>query len=482
MALSYAAVTVGALLLVELLLIALGLVAANVVLHSTLLPETLGQELNADLLPLVEPHLGPDGGDAAALEQALAEFVHGTTRSAEAGEGPEILFGGTEAESLFFVVDVHREVVAAVSALGSPEALAMSNALAAGSAAPLVDAAFSGGSLVARSTYVDGQVVFTTPVTDADSGQVVGAIGISLFIPLFSAEILRDLLPLVGVSLLVFTVGAGIVGTAFGFITSRGLVKRLQHLSNTADAWSQGDLTTFIEDRSGDEISHLAYRMNRMAEQLQNLLESRNRLAVLEERNRLARDLHDSVKQQAFAASAQISAARALLERDPAGAAKHLAEAEELTYGLRQELANLIDELRPAALQEQGLAAAVRDYAEAWARRQQVACDVRVSGERAIPLATEQALLRIVQEALSNVARHSGAAQVSITLAYGADRLTLTISDNGRGYATGQARTGFGLQSMRERAQALPAGEIAFSSAPGRGTEVTVRCSTAEPG
>ena len=156
-------------------------------------------------------------------------------------------------------------------------------------------------------------------------------------------------------SAVVVLILAGIVGTVFGFITARGLVGRLARLASATSSWSQGDFSVVVADTSQDELGQLARRLNRMAEQLQNMLDTRRELAVVEERNRLARDLHDSAKQQAFAASAQIGAARALIVRDPASADQHIAEAERLINALRKELSTLILELRPAALGDQGL-------------------------------------------------------------------------------------------------------------------------------
>ena len=125
--------------------------------------------------------------------------------------------------------------------------------------------------------------------------------------------------------------------------------------------------------------------------------------------------LHDSVKQQSFAAAAQISAAKTLLKRNPEAAETHIQEAERLTYDLRQELTNLIQELRPAALEGKGLARAVREYAADWSQQNGIPLDVRVQGERALSLEIEQAVYRMVQEALSNIARHSQASSVART-------------------------------------------------------------------
>jgi len=284
--------------------------------------------------------------------------------------------------------------------------------------------------------------------------------------------IVGDMAPILGVSLLFFTLVAGLAGTVYGFLAARGPVHRLDRLAEATLAWSQGDFCVSVDDPSGDELGQLARRLNDMARQLQHLLETRRELAVLEERNRLARDLHDSAKQQAFAAAAQVSAARALLKDDPEAAATHIEEAERLIYELRQELTSLVQELRPASLEDQGLASAVREYAADWSRQNGILHAVRLQGARSLPLEIEQAVFRIVQEALANVARHSQAGSVEIALVYANDEITLTVTDDGRGFDVDGKRSGCGRSSMQERAEAL-GGKLAVGSVPGKSTSVS---------
>jgi len=146
----------------------------------------------------------------------------------------------------------------------------------------------------------------------------------------------------------------------------------------------------------------------------------------------------------------------------------------------QQELTNLIQELRPAALKNKGLAMALREYGGDWSRQNNIAAEVRVRGEQAMPLLLEQTLFRVTQEALANIARHSGATQVEVYLAWEGDQVTLSFSDDGRGFdlATLHAK-GLGLRSMRERVEAI-GGELSVTSQPEAGTQVTVRCKKAQ--
>jgi signal transduction histidine kinase len=214
----------------------------------------------------------------------------------------------------------------------------------------------------------------------------------------------------------------------------------------------------------------------RLLAELRSTQAQLHELAVSEERNRLARDLHDSAKQQAFALSAQLDAVRSLFARDPAAAEQRLQQAEQLADQLRQELAAMIADLRPPALGQQGLATALRQYAEEWGRQHGIATTVQSAAKQTLPLTIEGPLYRIAQEALANVARHSQAQQVEISLSYTSCQMTLTIRDNGCGFDPTQSTLGVGLQSMRERASTLPDGRLTLTSAPGQGTSIVVEC------
>jgi len=293
------------------------------------------------------------------------------------------------------------------------------------------------------------------------------------------SDIPANTLALVGRSLLILLLAAGLVGALFGSLTANGMVKRLTRVSGASEAWSRGDFSEFIDDLTGDEIGTLAQRLNSMAEQLQSLLERRQAMAISEERNRLARDLHDSAKQQALAASFQLGTAITLFDQDPPAAKNHLAEAETLVDAVRKELTGLIDELRPPAMDGRDLSETLNQYAVDWAHQNDIDVDVQVSGRHefpgqpGLPLQVTEALYRIMQEALANVARHSSTGSAIVHLNYGTDAVTLTITDDGCGFDSGRQQGGVGLRSMRERAQAL-GGYFVVESEPGRGTRLSV--------
>jgi two-component system, NarL family, sensor histidine kinase LiaS len=244
------------------------------------------------------------------------------------------------------------------------------------------------------------------------------------------------------------------VGALFGWLVTRGLRKRLAALSAASQAWSKGDFRPAVSprDRSGDEIGELTRNLTGMAEQLQTLLHTNDELARMEERNRLARDLHDTVKQQTYAARMQLTAARNLLSSDSTAAAEHIDSALLLNRETQQELKLIIDELRPAALQGKGLAQALKEYADRWQEHTGMKVETVISGERSLPLDVEQALYRVLQEALANIARHSEADTVGLSLNMSSERVTLIVADNGRGFdVNATSPNSYGLTGMQGR-------------------------------
>lgn len=255
-----------------------------------------------------------------------------------------------------------------------------------------------------------------------------------------------------------------VIGTLVGAFISRNLTRRLRRITAVADAWSQGDLNATVSDQARDELGQLAQDLNHMAGQIQGLLTTRQALAVVEERNRLARDLHDSVKQHVFANALLINASRHLLEQDQVAQVRvHLEEAEQLAQQAQEELTILIQSLRPAALADRGLVEVSEEYVQEWSARTGIRAQLRVTGMRAMALDIEEALFRVTQEALANVARHSGARNVSIDLTWEPDHILLEVTDDGGGFNVQSKLAGVGLSSMRERVMAQ-AGTLSITS------------------
>jgi NarL family two-component system sensor histidine kinase LiaS len=274
-------------------------------------------------------------------------------------------------------------------------------------------------------------------------------------------------------SVLILLLAAGIVGTIFGALTANGMVSRLGRISQVTDAWSQGDFSEFIEDRAGDEISQLVNHLNRMAEQLQQFIRRSKEMVISEERSRLARDLHDSAKQEALAASFHLGTALTLFDSDPESARKHLTEADNLVDSVRAELTDLIHELRPPSMNGRQFDETLNEYIIEWAHQSGIGAELSVDGSFEISLEVKQAIYRIMQEALANIARHSSADNVEIRLMYQDSRVEFSVGDDGKGFDPLEQHDGMGLDSMRERTEAL-GGNFSVDSTEAQGTLIRV--------
>jgi len=234
-------------------------------------------------------------------------------------------------------------------------------------------------------------------------------------------------------------------------------------------------LITIQSERSRRRSELLLAELQDAHEQLQAYAGQAEELAVAQERNRLARELHDSVAQTLYGLALQSEAAARKL------AAGHLDQvADDLRFfrtsaqQTLQEIRLLIFELRPPILDDVGLAAALRDRIEAVERRSGIAVRLELEEVGELPAQVETALYRIAQEALNNVLKHAAAGRVTLSLSRSGEALRLTIADDGRGFdPETAAQRGYGLASMRERAEQA-GGTVILSSVPGEGTTLTV--------
>jgi NarL family two-component system sensor histidine kinase LiaS len=279
---------------------------------------------------------------------------------------------------------------------------------------------------------------------------------------------LRIILP----GVLILFIPAAAVGAYFGFLNARWLDLRLTDMRSAVKAWRAGDFSASIQDQVHDEIGSFGRELNGMAAELERLLQAREELSAVEERNQLARDLHDSVKQQVTAAAFQVSAAKSMLAQGRLDEAMaRVAEIEGLVIQTHKELNAIIFELRPVALPG-SLSDSLREYLQDWSRQNAIALKSEIQEVSDIPVDTQAELIRFTQEALSNVARHSQASQVEVSLARIGTSLMLTIHDNGQGFdAQTLEQPGFGLKTMRERITRC-GGEFSIKSQQPGGTRI----------
>ena len=214
-----------------------------------------------------------------------------------------------------------------------------------------------------------------------------------------------------------------------------------------------------------------------LAVQNARLFEQAQQAAVLEERQRLARELHDAVTQTLFSASLLADVLPRLLERNPAEASRRVHELRTLTRGALAEMRALLVELRPSALEETPLADLLQRLAEAATGRAHLEALTRVSGQcpRQLPAEVRIALYRIAQEALNNIVKHARARNVLVELLYTpSGGVTLRISDDGCGFDPEAFPAGhLGLDIMRERVASIGA-RLSIHSAADEGTQIKV--------
>ncbi|CAL9621745.1 hypothetical protein SUDANB105_05857 [Streptomyces sp. enrichment culture] len=204
------------------------------------------------------------------------------------------------------------------------------------------------------------------------------------------------------------------------------------------------------------------------------LYERSRELTIAEERSRLAHELHDAVSQKLFSLRLTAQAATALVDRDPARAKCELQQVAALAAEAADELRTAVVELRPAALDEDGLVATLRTQIQVLDRAHTARVSFDSCGVRALPAAQEEALLRVAQEALHNALRHSGADRVDVALEKRGNGAVLRVTDDGSGFDPRQVRRAgrhLGLVSMRDRAGGV-GGRLTVESAPGKGTTI----------
>ncbi|MFF8847486.1 GAF domain-containing sensor histidine kinase [Streptomyces sp. NPDC015127] len=204
------------------------------------------------------------------------------------------------------------------------------------------------------------------------------------------------------------------------------------------------------------------------------LYERSRELTIAEERSRLAHELHDAVSQKLFSLRLTAQAAAALVDRDPGRAKGELQQVAELAAEAADELRAAVVELRPAALDEDGLVNTLRTQIQVLDRAHTAKVTFDTCGIKALPAAQEEALLRVAQEALHNALRHSGADRVDVVLVRRGQGALLSVTDDGMGFEPRTVRRAgrhLGLVSMRDRASGV-GGTLSVESAPGKGTTV----------
>jgi NarL family two-component system sensor histidine kinase LiaS len=287
-----------------------------------------------------------------------------------------------------------------------------------------------------------------------------------------------------------YAVGVLIVsGAAFGFLRSYQIRQRVEALREEMVLLDKGTASQSLPDlgrdeigRLGDQFAKLRRKWEEQVSSLQRLssnnaeLESKARMsAIVEERQRLARELHDAVSQQLFAISMTATAVGRTLDHDFERARRQVELIEEMASVAQSEMRALLLHLRPVHLEGKRLTQAIPELVEEM--KAKVPVEIALDMEEDLPLnkGMENHLFRIVQEALSNTFRHARATKMDIVLQRRGDAVRLGIRDNGVGFDTREKKhTSYGLVSMEERVSEL-GGSFNVVSAPGKGTRIEIR-------
>jgi signal transduction histidine kinase len=224
--------------------------------------------------------------------------------------------------------------------------------------------------------------------------------------------------------------------------------------------------TVLSERQSREELAIANEKLRQYALKIENQ-------ATLEERNRIAREIHDSLGHSLTALNLQLETALKLSQSNPTKATTFLARAKELASKALQDVRHSVSAMRSHPLQTQSLEQAIAVLAEDFQRANGITpiCQIQLSYPLSVEIST--AIYRIIQESLTNISKHASATEVYLELTTNINGLQLRIQDDGRGFDLMQNTTGFGLQSMRDRTLAVE-GKLNINSSPGCGCQITV--------
>lgn len=463
--LTYTLVTVLALMALETVL----MIAMAAYSEATNTDSYMGDVVST-LVPEARSYLQPEQ-DLPGLQVWLTTL----SRKGYASLEPQNLFDSPAAaivpNSPIYILSPGGEVIARNDSADGVEFVSVSQ--------QVLDSAYAGDKYIDDLYMIDGNGNYwiAVPIFQKDHDDPVLGV-ITLTVEPLPARDLIDWIYLLGMVMMagvIMTLALAPFGTLFGFAVSRGFTRRLSDLSKAAEAWGRGDFSVMPPvERGNDEISALGIQMREMARKINGLMEDRQSLAQIQERNRIAQELHDTVKQQSFATLMQVRAARNVLSSDPGQAMKSLVEAEKLIKDSQQELALMISELRPPALEGKGLFEALREYIDSWSKHACIPASFMVNDEKPLPFEVESTLYRITQEGLSNIARHSRASACRVMLYCEEDQVKMQIIDNGTGFDLSEYQaSGFGLTGMQDRLEKVN-GRLEIRTGADTGTQLTV--------
>jgi two-component system, NarL family, sensor histidine kinase LiaS len=288
---------------------------------------------------------------------------------------------------------------------------------------------------------------------------------------------------------ILFLVISFIIGTFLSYKEGRTTKNRLEDLSYFITILRRGNLSQRISDRGNDEIGKIGNELNQLADKVEqqvsslqkvvnekvDLAEKAHSAAIIEERQRLARDLHDAVSQQLFALNMMASACVRLIDSNVDAARKQMRDIAEIATTAQGEMRALLLHLRPVQLSGDSLKVGVKKLLAELEQKSNVTFDADINEIELPSKGIEDHLFRIVQEGLANVLRHAEATIVKIVLEQKERHIFLHIRDNGKGFdITKEKIASYGLKTMKERCEEV-GGSLTITSKLEQGTALDVR-------
>ncbi|WP_078552638.1 sensor histidine kinase [Bacillus alkalicellulosilyticus] len=279
------------------------------------------------------------------------------------------------------------------------------------------------------------------------------------------------------------------IGVIAGYLFGNCYKKRLDIVLRGTMQLERGNFSHRFPNLGQDEIGIISDHLNEMVERVEEQIASLQRLsteraewqdsikqaAIDEERQRLARDLHDAVSQQLFAISMMTAALPHSLQKKPDKVLGQIETIEKMAAAAQSEMRALLLHLRPSHLEGKNLMLGIEDLLTELKLKHQLSINWKIEQLSTIPKGIEDHLFRLVQEAVSNILRHAKAERIDVQLREVKGQLRLKITDNGIGFDISQQKSSsYGLKMMKERVTEI-GGVLEIMSAPGKGTQVEAK-------
>lgn len=288
-----------------------------------------------------------------------------------------------------------------------------------------------------------------------------------------------------GITLVLLPIGLGAI---YGFFQGYRVKRRVDLVRETLVNWEKGSLTDVMPDIGEDEVGRLGEQLVKISKRWEDQVSSLQRLstnnaqlaeqarvtAIVEERQRLARELHDAVSQQLFAISMTATAVGRTLDKDFDKAQRQVALIEEMSAVAQSEMRALLLHLRPVYLEGKALEQGLKDLIKELRIKVPMEITFEMDDDIHLLKGIENHLFRIIQEAMSNTLRHSKAEKMDIRIHRKQNTVRVMLRDDGVGFELDDKKqTSYGLSTMQERVTEI-GGSVQFITAPGKGTRIEI--------